>query len=266
MKKLLVAITLFLLLAGSNSLPAQVNTASVKPLAPTPAGNNEAKELRNKQSALAMLAAYKAKNMDAFYNSFDQDYVYYTLSNKEYKGLDSLKARMALFTEPFRAAFPDFNRTVLSAAADGDYVTLWEEGTGTWKGEFRGMKPTGKSFKVRTVSVVKFNDAGKIIEEHQISSPFGEMSRQVGISEGVEWDMNTTGYKLLADKKINEAIEVFRLNIKLYPDAWNAYDSLGEAYALAGNKKLAIENYEKSMQLNPKNENGRQWLAKLKAK
>ena len=128
------------------------------------------------------------------------------------------------------------------------------------------MKPTGKSFKVRTVSVVKFNDAGKIIEEHQISSPFGEMSRQTGISEGVEWDMNTTGYKLLADKKINEAIEVFRLNIKLYPNAWNAYDSLGEAYALAGNKKLAIENYEKSMQLNPKNENGRQWLAKLKAK
>ena len=50
------------------------------------------------------------------------------------------------------------------------------------------------------------------------------------------------------------------------PNSFNVFDSLGEAYALAGNKKLAIENYEKSMQLNPKNTNGEEALAKLKAK
>jgi TolA-binding protein len=41
---------------------------------------------------------------------------------------------------------------------------------------------------------------------------------------------------------------------------------LGEAYALAGNKKAAIENYEKSVKLNPKSTSGPEALAKLKQK
>jgi tetratricopeptide (TPR) repeat protein len=71
---------------------------------------------------------------------------------------------------------------------------------------------------------------------------------------------------LLADKKINDAIEVFKLNIKLHPDSWNTYDSMGEAYAIAGNKALAIENYETSIKMNSKNESGKTALAKLKNK
>src|SRR5947208_11747352 len=81
-----------------------------------------------------------------------------------------------------------------------------------------------------------------------------------------EFDLNTAGYALLTAKKINEAIEVFKLNVKMFPDSWNVYDSLGEAYAAAGNKKEAIENYEKSIKLNPKSESGIAVLAKLKQK
>jgi len=33
------------------------------------------------------------------------------------------------------------------------------------------------------------------------------------------------------------------------------YNSLAEAYMLAGNKELAIKNYEKSLELNPQNTN-----------
>ena len=47
------------------------------------------------------------------------------------------------------------------------------------------------------------------------------------------------------------AINVFKFNVKLYPDSWDVYDSLGEAYAKAGKKKLAIENYQRAHQLNP---------------
>ncbi len=81
--------------------------------------------------------------------------------------------------------------------------------------------------------------------------------------EVIENRFNETGYSFLEEKKINEAIEVFKLNVKLYPDAWNTYDSLGEAYAAAGNKELAIANYQKSVELNPENENGKEWLKKL---
>ena len=81
-----------------------------------------------------------------------------------------------------------------------------------------------------------------------------------------EADLNTAGYDLLAAKKIDQAIEVFKLNVKLFPDSWNVYDSLGEAYAAAGNTKDAIANYEKSIQLNPKSQSGKDVLAKLQQK
>jgi tetratricopeptide (TPR) repeat protein len=85
-------------------------------------------------------------------------------------------------------------------------------------------------------------------------------------SHTAETDLNTAGYDLLAAKKIKEAIEVFKMNVKLFPDSWNVYDSLGEAYAADGNKKDAIANYEKSIQLNPNNDSGKETLAKLKQK
>jgi hypothetical protein len=45
---------------------------------------------------------------------------------------------------------------------------------------------------------------------------------------------------LLASK---ESIEIFKMNVTLYPDAFNTYDSLGEAYERAGDKENAIKNY-----------------------
>jgi tetratricopeptide (TPR) repeat protein len=78
-----------------------------------------------------------------------------------------------------------------------------------------------------------------------------------------ENNLNSAGYSLLTRKRIEDAVDVFKLNVKLHPNSWNCYDSLGEAYAIGGKKELAIENYEKSISLNPKNENGKAALAKL---
>ncbi|MCJ7933354.1 MAG: tetratricopeptide repeat protein [Chryseobacterium sp.] len=72
--------------------------------------------------------------------------------------------------------------------------------------------------------------------------------------------VNNRGYKQLRSGNINRAIEVFLNNTKNYPNFWNVYDSLGEAYMLKGNKKSAIENYEKSIQLNPNNTDGKEML------
>ena len=81
-----------------------------------------------------------------------------------------------------------------------------------------------------------------------------------------EQKLNTAGYELMEDGKLAQAIELFKMNVRLHPQAWNTYDSLGEAYAKSGETALAIENYEKSLQLNPKNEAGKAALAKLKNK
>lgn len=78
--------------------------------------------------------------------------------------------------------------------------------------------------------------------------------------------VNNLGYQYLAQNKIDVAIEVFKRNIKLYPESWNVYDSLGEGYMKKGDTKLAIEYYEKSVKMNPRNEIGLNALKKLKGK
>jgi len=54
--------------------------------------------------------------------------------------------------------------------------------------------------------------------------------------------------------------------VQEYPESGNVYDSLGEAYMKAGQKELAIQNYEKSLQLDPKNQNAVEMLKRLKEK
>jgi CubicO group peptidase (beta-lactamase class C family) len=79
-----------------------------------------------------------------------------------------------------------------------------------------------------------------------------------------EDQMNRLGYQLLGRKRVTEAIEVFKLNVADFPQSSNVYDSLGEAYAAGGDKEMAIKNYQKSVELNPQNENGIQALKKLR--
>ena len=78
-----------------------------------------------------------------------------------------------------------------------------------------------------------------------------------------EGELNSLGYRLLNAKKFNDAIRIFQLNLEAYPQSSNVYDSLGEAYMDAGNKPQAIANYQKSLQMNPKNGNAIQMLRKL---
>jgi uncharacterized membrane protein len=80
-----------------------------------------------------------------------------------------------------------------------------------------------------------------------------------------ENELNTLGYQLIRAKKFGEAIRVLQLNVEVYPRSGNIYDSLAEAYMDDGNKSLAIANYEKSLQFNPKNFGAVKMLQKLKA-
>ncbi|MBA3706182.1 MAG: tetratricopeptide repeat protein [Bacteroidetes bacterium] len=79
-----------------------------------------------------------------------------------------------------------------------------------------------------------------------------------------EGDLNAWAYSLLEKNELEKAIEVFKLNVTLNPNSWNAYDSLAEAYLKKGNKELAKKNYKKSLELNPKNDNATKVLEQIK--
>jgi tetratricopeptide (TPR) repeat protein len=81
-----------------------------------------------------------------------------------------------------------------------------------------------------------------------------------------EAELNSLGYQLIAAKKFKEAIRILQLNVEAYPQSGNVYDSLGEAYMDDGDKPLAIANYQKSLQLNPKNRGAVEILKKLNAR
>lgn len=80
-----------------------------------------------------------------------------------------------------------------------------------------------------------------------------------------ETALNAFGYSLLSDKDFGDAITAFKFNVAEYPQDANTYDSLAEAYMDAGDRDLAIQNYEESLRLNPKNANAASQLKKLGA-
>jgi len=91
-------------------------------------------------------------------------------------------------------------------------------------------------------------------------------ARQASVYEFSEPELNRLGYQLLQAKKHNEAVEIFKLNVAEYPKGFNTYDSLGEAYMVSGNTELAVQNYKKSLELNPKNTGATEMLKRLENK
>jgi len=66
-----------------------------------------------------------------------------------------------------------------------------------------------------------------------------------------ENQLNNYGYQLLNQNNYDKAIQVFAMNTERNPESSNVWDSLGEAYALSGDKKKAIKAFEKSLSLDP---------------
>ncbi|MCU0644898.1 MAG: serine hydrolase [bacterium] len=78
-----------------------------------------------------------------------------------------------------------------------------------------------------------------------------------------ESELNNLGYQFLGMNKATEAIEIFKLNVEANPESFNVYDSLGEGYMTMGNDSLAIQNYNKSLELNSRNTNAELMIKRM---
>jgi CubicO group peptidase (beta-lactamase class C family) len=81
-----------------------------------------------------------------------------------------------------------------------------------------------------------------------------------------ESTLSIFAYLLLADSRLQDALEVMKLAVQEYPEYWNAYDTLAEVYMILGERQLAIQNYEKAVELNPENRSAIENLKTLKGK
>jgi imidazolonepropionase-like amidohydrolase len=109
----------------------------------------------------------------------------------------------------------------------------------------------------------------KTIQEKDVAAAVQQYrylkATQPGGYDFSENELNGLGYNLLRVKKMSDAIEIFKLSVEVYPQSYNTWDSLAEAYMKHGDKELAIQNYRKSLELNSENTNAIEKLKQLSA-
>ncbi|MCB0531986.1 MAG: DUF2911 domain-containing protein [Lewinellaceae bacterium] len=100
-----------------------------------------------------------------------------------------------------------------------------------------------KSFTTLIIKSKLLNKAGKTDEAAKIEAE--------AMTIGTEAELNQFGYQLLGAGKHDEAIKIMAQNTQNHPDSANAWDSLGEAYAIKGDKENAVKAFKKSLSMNP---------------
>ncbi len=93
-----------------------------------------------------------------------------------------------------------------------------------------------------------------------------EAQAKAGDPALVEGLVNRAGYALVGERKFAQALAIFEFNTELFPEAPNTWDSLGEAYMALRRDKEAIAAYERSIELDPGNDNARARIERIRAR
>jgi len=105
---------------------------------------------------------------------YDADVVLHGAMPGLSSGVEGVKQVVAAY----RAAFPDLCLTIEELIAEGDKIADRWSWTGTHKGEFMGVAPTGKKVTAKGVSIVRIAD-GKIVEIQSASDRL-DLMQQLG--------------------------------------------------------------------------------------
>ena len=102
-------------------------------------------------------------------------------------------------------------------------------------------------------------------QPESLRAHFARLTDQLGTELKPPPDfVSMIGFLLLYElKQVEKALEAFNLNVKNYPDSFQVYVDVAEAYVYADNQPLAIANYQKSLFLNSSNQSVIDKLAKL---
>jgi len=100
-----------------------------------------------------------------------------------------------------------------------------------------------RSFTTLQIKAGLLKQQGKTEEAEKITSE--------SLAIANEAELNAYGYQLVNAGNHEKAIEILTMNTKRHPKSANVWDSLGEAYALTGDKKNAIKNFKKALSLDP---------------
>lgn len=119
--------------------------------------------------------------------------------------------------------------------------------------------------QLQSVKWLQKKPISALLSNHSVSAAASTCQKQATLPDPEynisEEAINTLGYDLLAQNKIADAAVFFKLNVDLYPQSYNVYDSYGECLLLLGKKEEGIKAYKRSLQLNPNNTNAQNIIA-----
>src|SRR5687768_17383756 len=120
------------------------------------------------------------------------------------------------------------------------------------------------SLPKRSVAEALASDVKARVSPERIDQHFEQMRADTASYELSEAELNRLGYHALNSwRDVARAIEVFRLNVRAFPESGNVYDSLGEAYLAQGDTVRARDNYRRSLELDPDNTNAAEILRRI---
>jgi predicted ester cyclase len=173
---LLALITLSATSCSNNQSTTDMKDTSMSSIPPS--ANNSMLE-RNKATALASAGGFNNHSVDQIFKDAAPDIVDYgDGSGPAMKGRDSIKVMM----KDFFTSFPDMKADNMMAIAEGNKVAVFADWSGTFKGNFMGVKATNKPFKFKDVDLYTFNDAGQITE-HRGTQSMDAFWGQVGAKQ-----------------------------------------------------------------------------------
>ena len=147
-------------------------------------------------------------------------------------------------------------RTILVAA-----ITAGGEGNHTQAANVLAMMENEEDVQVAVARSMLDLLAGDVGGAEQGIRGLAEMTNPAQ----VEAEVNGAGYVLIRADLPEQALTIFELNTRVFPEAGNTWDSLGEALWMVGRLDDAIRAYEKSLEINPNNANGRRMIARIRA-
>ena len=139
----------------------------------------------------------------------------------------------------------DFKVTIKGSIAIVDLIVRGENYFGPFAGD-------------QVMILEKQGKTWKALRQHTVMKTSYQL-KETNIESG----LNTQGMRFLEMKKFDEAIKVLTLNTELFPDRWNTWDSLAEAYMQKGESEIATGYFKKSIALNPDNGYAKEMVEKM---
>jgi Flp pilus assembly protein TadD len=143
--------------------------------------------------------------------------------------LDSLRTQLRNYARFAGTAWQEAAAWVLANTSDLNLAEAWAD-----------------TAVIRAPTFASYNIKAAVLERRGKTAEADSL-RQAHIGAATEAQVNAYGYQLLNQNRNKEALANFIRNTKDYPDSWNVWDSLGEAYATMGEKSKAITNYQKAL-------------------